>query len=106
MSEFDNDLKIGDKITAYHKGFHQITLVERRFIDYYDIRCNDSLVLGTEKNSLIHYKQIFTEAGKPIKGAVRSCDAGYCQYYEISLIKRIKDAEEMLEQLRKLQDVR
>jgi len=31
MSQYDKGIVEGDLITAYHKGFHRVTVIKRRF---------------------------------------------------------------------------
>lgn len=67
MSQSD-DIKVGDIITAYHKGYHRV-------VDIYDTT-NYALI----KIPQIKYKQVlnsqFTNKGN---GITRSCHSGYCK---------------------------
>ena len=79
MSQFDNDIKPGDLITAYHAGFHRVTEVKRRFYTAYDEECGRGKE-GDEYNSLIVYQTVLTAKYKITKSKKEKCsDASFCQ---------------------------
>lgn len=77
----DNGIKVGDIITAYHKGFWIVTSIEKRVTDLVDVDIEDDTQEGKPKNSLIHYELVFDANFKPIgeKKEVGYCDSGYCR---------------------------
>lgn len=103
MSIFDKDLKVGDIITAYHKGYHKVVQVERRFVSKEDRLCGETLPTGSEYTSLIHYQQYAKENGEVIKPTktIKSCDSAYCRLASDSL-SDIKKTIQNLTQLVKI----
>lgn len=106
MSKWDKDLRVGDIITAYVKGFWRITDIRRRFVteDYfahtsyeeiepgvYRHRYNhDVLRLGDEYSSLITMERVATQDFKPKTSAkLETCDAAYCTALTIPEIDRL-----------------
>ncbi len=97
-----NDIKIGDIITAYHKGYHKVTQIERRFFDKRDLQFDvyknqkvyNNQKVGDELSPLIHYVRIATASGKHVYGPKQSCDYTHCQNAQTSIkgeIKRLQD---------------
>jgi nickel-dependent lactate racemase len=79
MSQFDKDLKVGDIITAYRKGYHVVEKMERRFFTTADIKIFPHRAVGEEYNSLIHYKQLADQYGTRKTGAaIYKCDSCFC----------------------------
>ncbi len=58
----ETKFKVGDVITAYHKGIHRITSIEPR--------------KGT--TPLIYYKKMFTYDGAKAPATKNCCDEGFC----------------------------
>lgn len=80
MSEFTNGINVGDIITAYHKGYHIVTKVERRFVDTDYKLCGGRGNIGDEYEALIEYRTVLTKDFKPQKSkSTKCCDALYCQ---------------------------
>lgn len=105
MSEFDKDLKVGDVIRAYHKGYHVVTDIERRFHTQDDVSRYPSknLKVGQEYNSLIHYRTVLTASFKPVKysksKAIQTCDSQFCKKLTSKLLmderdKKIQDLKD------------
>lgn len=79
MSEFDKGLVKGDLVTGYHKGFHKVTRVERRFRTKEDEKRNYGKE-GEEYSSLIHYKTVLNASHGVSKGTKeKACDSAYCE---------------------------
>ena len=78
---FTGHIQEGDIITAYRKGIHIVTKVERRFYTEYDQRYTArELVIGEEYSGLIYYRQIAKADGTEMKGKkIWTCDAAYCR---------------------------
>jgi len=81
MSQFDKDLKPGDLIRSYHKGFWRVTAVERRFNNQQGLFYED-LPVGAEIHSMILYELVLDStfrapSGKRPKHG--SCDVGFCE---------------------------
>ena len=85
------DLEVGDLCTGYHKGYHRITRVGRRYSTgtVYDQAYGPR---GTEYSALIHMRLVmdtkFKEPKKPRKEV--ACDASYCQKIDDAWIARQK----------------
>ena len=76
---WDDELKLGDLITAYHQGYHELVKIELR-------RSN---------TPLFHYVMRFDSNGRPSKAKrVRTCDAAYCRSALTNLEKEIEKREE------------
>lgn len=86
------DFKVGDVITAYHKGLHVITNVGE-----FRVGCS---------TYLITYKALTDSKFKPVRSAVtRTCDSFYCQKVGRSYMdKFIRSHETQLAALRKVFD--
>tara|TARA_Y100000034_G_C6896119_1_gene413179 strand:+ start:1427 stop:1921 length:495 start_codon:yes stop_codon:yes gene_type:complete len=91
MSAFDKDLAVGDLITAYHKGFHVVERVERRFHkdeNTIPSQFRGKVKVGDEYKSLIHYKTVLTAKYTATKGkAIKCCDAAFCEKLDKAAIK-------------------
>lgn len=105
MSEFDKDIVVGDIIRAYHKGFHRVTRIERRYCNH-NIPCHRSEYMSSvptdqhvEMNSLIYYKVIMHDTFRPAKGGIKCCDSSYCKKYTPELLE-----EERLSELKRIDD--
>ena len=81
----DETLKVGDLITAYHKGYHEIVTFEER----------------DDCAPLVHFKTRFKSDGKPANSKrIMCCDMGYCRHAEIGLTNEIRRKEEEIEKLK------
>lgn len=100
----NDEIKVGDIITTYHKGYWRLTKIERRFLVESDLRFGvykDGKV-GDEYSPLYHYELVMDANGKkPKSKRVKSCDAAYCKKFgkkqieemKIEFEKRIADLE-------------
>jgi hypothetical protein len=62
---YDDTIKVGDLITAYHSGYHKLLRIEPR-------KANPPL---------FYYKTVFRDDGTPVNSkAPKSCDASYCRF--------------------------
>lgn len=84
---YDDELKPGDLITAYQKGYHEFIAYEDR---------------GPKQVPLILYKRKFDSNGKPSKSKVLTCDAAYCRLAKDKILKEIKNREEQIENLKNI----
>lgn len=98
-----NNIKIGDLVTAYRSGFHEVVDIIPRwkskngYSSYSVLGTYDPNTCGEEMNSLIKYKQVYDKNGKPKKTTViQSCDSAFCRGAIQSLEGRIKETEELL----------
>lgn len=84
------EIKIGDLITTYWKGFYEVTRIERRWENkkgetYYERYANclsvyDPETCGDEINPLYHFIQKYSSEGKPVKlKTIKSCDTQFCK---------------------------
>lgn len=100
----DNGLKIGDLITAYHKGYWVVTSIEQRVVtkdeeERYSGRYGKE---GDPKNSMIHYELAFDSKFKPSgkKKKVNCCDASYCSKVDAKFIAdQIKELNNQVDAL-------
>jgi hypothetical protein len=72
------NLKVGDLITAYHKGYH---IVEELCID----RCY-GLNGSTYQNPVVKYRQVLTDAGKPINSKLKACHISHCNKVTVKVV--------------------
>lgn len=86
-SEYDDEFKAGDLITAYQKGYHE-------FVEYKD--------RGEKNAPLVYYKRRFNFNGKPINSKqILVCDALYCRRAKIHIDKSIEEFQKSIELLKK-----
>jgi hypothetical protein len=85
----DNGLKVGDIITAYHKGYWVVTSIDKRVTDYTDVRSGHDTAEGLPKNSIINYELLFDSnfkaSGK--KKKKNCCDSAYCHKVDDEFFK-------------------
>ena len=84
MTPQAKQFKVGDIITAYHKGYHRITLIEDRQ------QSNTGRYKGTD-SPLIHYTCILDSNGQPSKARKNECDALYCRRVTTEQVLSIYD---------------
>lgn len=75
------DFKVGDLITAYHDGFHQI-------VEIFD-RSNEKCA------PLIVYRRILNSDGKSAGNMKKNdqCDAGFCQKIDAKFVQELYKKE-------------
>lgn len=61
---YDDTIKVGDLVTGYHKGFHEVKEIVHR---------------GPDVTPLIRYICKFNAKGVKSKGVENCCDASYCK---------------------------
>ena len=87
MGQHDKGIVEGDLITAYHKGFHKVTGVERRFHTKEDEKRNYGKE-GNEYSSLILYQTVLNAKYGVSKGKkVKRCDSAYCKKVTIEAVE-------------------
>lgn len=83
MSEFNKDLKPGDLITAYHKGYWRVTHVERRTHTSCTLSRGSGCKVGDEMGSMIHYELVMDSKFRLPSGKRPpkrdKCDAAWCE---------------------------
>lgn len=95
-------MKVGDIITAYHKGYHRLDRIERRFLTqeyvnrYGVYKVNKT---GDELSPLFHYTQIADSKLNPKKGS-KCCDALFCKLAKTSIDEEILSLTEQIEKLK------
>lgn len=97
----DNGIKVGDLITAYHKGYWTVTSIEQRVVtkdeeERYQGRAGDPI------NSIIHYELAFDSKFKPSgkKKKTNACDASYCRKVDAKFIAdQIKELNSQVDAL-------
>jgi hypothetical protein len=75
LPAWPTDLAVGDIVTAYHKGYHRITKIERRFYTKGEPK-SDGKKVGDEYSPLICYDYILNSEYKPRKGN-NCCDSQF-----------------------------
>jgi hypothetical protein len=85
-------LKIGNVITAYHKGFHRITKIEKRYHTKRDEEMGYGKE-GEEYNPLVYYITIMDANFKPKNYRERCSDSAYCSVVDEKRIEDFKDKE-------------
>ena len=58
ITERDNGIKVGDIITAYHKGFWKVTSIEQRTEEAHAPNIDPSVNLDDPINSEANYKLV------------------------------------------------
>ena len=100
------NLKVGDLITTYNKGFFILDSIEKRYVtkDMQRYTPYEGIDIGDEIVPLFHYTQRYTADGDPRKGKSNSCDASFCNlaYNELELV--IRDKEKVISKLKELQN--
>lgn len=85
-----DEIKVGDLITAYHKGYHIVTEVQER-----------TKAIDRTDSPLIHYNQIVDSTGKPRKSKGLCCDAAFCR--KVIFEDVVKQTKEAIQQAISLQ---
>lgn len=66
MKNKTNGVKIGDVITAYHKGYHIVT----------------GIIPRGQSMAIIQYRTVLDRSFTPKKGmSIKECDASYCNVW-------------------------
>lgn len=94
-----NGIKVGDIITAYHKGYWRLTQIDQRF--YKDREpIPQGKKVGDEYSPLFHYELVADSKFAPPKGKAKKqcCDVSYCRkvdqaYIDIEVQKRLDEIE-------------
>lgn len=98
-------MKVGDIITAYHKGYHRLDRIEKRYITEdllrYDVYKDKKL--GDEISPLFHYTTLLDSNGNP-KKKTQCCDAAFCRLATESIADEIVELEERIELLKDLKE--
>jgi hypothetical protein len=84
---YDDTLKVGDLISSYHNGYHELVQIEPR---------KDAV-------PLFHYVTKFNASGTPRKSVKsRKCDAAYCRRATEEIAAQILIKETEIKALRKI----
>ncbi len=76
LADPDFGIRPGDLITAYHKGYHRVTGIQRRFFD------------KKPTTSWVTYTQILTIDGKESPKRKRDGDASHCTIVTIDDLEK------------------
>lgn len=82
-----DDLKVGDLITAWHAGIHQVTRIEKTYYRaVYEIppTLRGIKQVGDEGSPLVYYAQRFTKDFRPVNGKRER----YCGIAECALVTK------------------
>ena len=99
--DYTYGFKVGDLITAFNNGVHEIVNIERRFYETEnDIPSSLKGVksIGDEYSALIYYKKILNANGIKAKSIEQSCDVGFCNHFS----DFIKEKEEELNRFKSI----
>ena len=96
--------KVGDIVCAFHKGYHKIVKIHRRFEEEEDRRWSEEPFLGEKEISgLVTYTSLFSSKGTDWKRKENSCDI-FGIHLAIPFIEQnIKDLQETREKILHLQ---
>ena len=79
--DFAYGIKVGDFVTSYHKGYHIVVDIEKRYHKE-----------GDEYSSLIEYRNVMNSKFKTKKSqSTQNCDASYCKKIDIAKIRKEKN---------------
>ena len=92
-----SDIKLGDIIRTYHKGFWRLIKIERRFLTKDDLRYEayKNHKVGDEYSPMFVYEFVMSsdfKVPKTKKPKQNSCDASYCKKVtaeEVTTMKQI-----------------
>jgi hypothetical protein len=107
FAETYKEFKVGDLITAYHKGFWKLTKIQRRFytardIDYY--RSCEGKKEGDEYNPLFFYEWVLNgKFNKPPRPREECCDVAFCKKVDDAYI--VKKFEDLIREMETIQKV-
>lgn len=99
--DYTYGFKVGDLITTYHKGIHEVISIKRRFYEREtDIPSFLKGVksIGDEYDALIYYKKILNANGVKAKSISQCCDIGFCKPFS----SFIKEKEEELNRFKSI----
>jgi hypothetical protein len=68
---FDTNIKVGDLITAYEKGFHRVT----------------GLSEHAQYGTMVEYKRVLSDKGTISKGSIRTCNGSYCKKMDVIAVE-------------------
>jgi len=92
-----HNLKIGDAVTGYHKGYWMITDIRRRFLNRhmlaYDVYKGSSV--GDEYSPLVDLVKLNEKTGLAIKKNT-SCDIQFCHPAKDVITKQIEELQHFL----------
>ena len=77
------DLKPGDLITAYEKGYHVFIRYEMRG------KCT---ITKKKMPPLVYYQRVVSASGNPVKSSsIKTCDASFCRKLTPEIIDQLRD---------------
>ena len=104
-----NGIKIGDIITTYYSGFYKLIKIERRYLTERDVNqysiYKDKKV-GDEYSPIFVFTKVADAKGNFTKSKntkVQSCDALHCMLASIYIANQLKELNEIMARLQKLQ---
>ena len=106
MEDHAKGIKVGDIITAYHKGYHRVAKVTKRYWTDADAKLfPGKFTVGEEYSSLIEYVPMLNSNGtKSTRKDPYECDAYYCSpaINEIDRqIEKLEQTKNVLEEFKK-----
>jgi hypothetical protein len=75
---YDTTIKVGDLITAYHKGYWRVTKITPRRYGENDLK-PEGAKAGDEYDPLFTYEKVLSADFKPCRKVAEECDASYCK---------------------------
>jgi hypothetical protein len=92
-----HNIKVGDIVTCFYKGFWRVTAIERRFSTRHDAHVYGPV--GTEYSPLVCVESVANSKMKPVSGKQDTCDISYCRPYTVESLAaertlKIKEIED------------
>ena len=93
----EKEMKVGDLITTYNKGFFILERIERRFATEEDVKRYQTIfnIVGEEYSPLFHYSQKYDLEGNIKRSRQMSCDSSFCKPAEEFIKKEIDKIERL-----------
>ena len=87
----NTELKVGDIVTSYYKGYWRITKIEKRYYNKYEEDLGYGK-LGEEYGSLVSLKLLADSNCNPPKKTARTeqCDILYCNLVTLDKLEKLK----------------
>lgn len=79
---YDKTIKVGDIVTAYHKGFHRVLKIENRH----------NMVVGGKTyhpSPLVTLELVLDSNGKKARPKETSCDINWCKKIDMNEVNKI-----------------
>lgn len=104
ITERDNGIKVGDIITAYHKGYWRVTSIEQRTEEDHGNSKDPNVSIDDPINSIANYELVCNDKFKPSgkKKKTESCDVSFCRVVNENFIR--EKIQEKIDEINALTD--